>query len=140
LAAADNGKALNAFLATKCEIDAMLARLKALSDDHFETNPDKIDWGNVGTLNHYFSFLREITDSAFSEGEHATHMVILSTTAQPTKPKDTRYDRRSIVGQVTMIILLIKNRYLHHSAQAAWPEQASSLLGGMWFEPRTFRL
>jgi hypothetical protein len=108
LAAADNGKALNAFLATKCKIDAMLARLKALSDDHFETNPDKIDWGNVSTLNHYFSFLREITDSAFSEGEHATHMVILSTTAQPTKPKDTRYDRRSIVGQVTMIILLSK--------------------------------
>jgi hypothetical protein len=87
LAAADNGKALNAFLATKCEIDAMLVRLKALSDDHFETNPDKIDWGNVGTLNHYFSFLREITDSAFSEGEHATHMVIL-TSASLSAPKE----------------------------------------------------
>jgi len=70
--AADNGKAINAFLATKREIDGMLDRLKAFSDDHFDTNPDKIDWGDVGTLNHYSSLLRQITDSAFSEGEHAT--------------------------------------------------------------------
>ncbi len=70
-AAATNDKALNAFLAAKFEIDAMLARLAALSDDHFETDPDAINWGHVGTLNHYASLLRRITDSAFSEGEHA---------------------------------------------------------------------
>jgi hypothetical protein len=69
--AADNSKALDAFIATKVEIDAMLERLKALSDDHFETHPDEINWGNVGTLNHYASLLRQITDSAFKEGEHA---------------------------------------------------------------------
>jgi len=28
-------------------------------------------WGDVGTLNHYASLLRQITDSAFKEGEHA---------------------------------------------------------------------
>jgi hypothetical protein len=49
----DNSKALNAFLAAKHEIDAMLARLAALSADHFETSPDEINWGHVGTLNHY---------------------------------------------------------------------------------------
>ena len=49
----------------------MLARLKTLSDDHFDTHPDEIDWGDVGILNHYASLLRQITDSAFSEGEHA---------------------------------------------------------------------
>ena len=43
----------------------------ALSDDHFETHPDEINWGHVGTLNHYASLLRQITDSAFKEGEHA---------------------------------------------------------------------
>ena len=69
--ATDNSKALNAFLAAKREIDTMLERLKALSDDHFETNPDEINWGDVGTLNHYASLLRQITDSAFHEGEHA---------------------------------------------------------------------
>ena len=67
----DNTKALDAFIAAKCEIDAMLARLAALSADHFETHPDEIHWGHVGTLNHYRAKLREITDSAFKEGEHA---------------------------------------------------------------------
>jgi hypothetical protein len=42
-----------------------------LSADHFETSPDEIHWGQVGTLNHYRAKLREITDSAFSKGEHA---------------------------------------------------------------------
>ena len=70
-ATASNDKALDAFMATKFQIDAMLDRLKALSDDHFETHPNEINWGDVGTLNHYASLLRQITDSAFKEGEHA---------------------------------------------------------------------
>ena len=69
--ATDNATALDAFLAAKVEIDAMLERLAALSADHFDTHPDEIDWGDVGTLNHYRAKLREITDSAFGEGEHA---------------------------------------------------------------------
>ena len=69
--ATDNIKALDAFLAAKTEIDAMLERLAALSADHFETSPDEINWGHVGTLNHYRAKLREITDMAFNEGEHA---------------------------------------------------------------------
>ena len=70
-ATATNDKALNAFLTAKIEIDAMLARLTALSDDHFDAHPDEINWGDVGTLNHYASLLRQITGSAFKEGEHA---------------------------------------------------------------------
>ena len=70
-ATAQNDKALNAFIAAKADIDAMLARLATLSNDHFETNPDEINWGDVGTLNHYAGLLRHITDSAFKEGEHA---------------------------------------------------------------------
>ena len=69
--ASDNSNALDAFIAAKAEIDTMLERLKALSDDHFETHPDEINWGHVGTLKHYASLLRQITDSAFKEGEHA---------------------------------------------------------------------
>ena len=66
-----SNKALDAFLAAKIEIDAMLERLAALSADHFETSPDEIHWGHVGTLKHYAGLLRQITDSAFKEGEHA---------------------------------------------------------------------
>ena len=62
-----SNKALDAFLAAKFQIDAMLERLVALSADHFETSPDEINWGDVGTLNHYASLLRRITDSAFKE-------------------------------------------------------------------------
>ena len=63
--------ALNAFIGKKAEIDAMLARLQALSDDHFNAHPDEVNWGHVGTLEHYASLLNRITDSAFDEGEHA---------------------------------------------------------------------
>ena len=49
--ATDNTKPFDAFMTTKFQIDAMLDRLKALSDDHFDTHPDEINWGDVGTLN-----------------------------------------------------------------------------------------
>jgi hypothetical protein len=64
-------KAIDAFIAAKLEIDDMLTRLKALSDDHFNTIPDEINWADVGTLDHYRAKLREICDSAFHEGEYA---------------------------------------------------------------------
>ena len=70
-ATAPTEKALESFLATKARIDQMLARIQTLSNDHFDTDPDAIHWGDVGTLNHYVSLLRQITDSAFKEGEHA---------------------------------------------------------------------
>jgi hypothetical protein len=40
--ATDNTKALDAILAAKTEIDAMLERLGALSADHLEASPDEI--------------------------------------------------------------------------------------------------
>ena len=63
--------ALNAFIGKKAEIDEMIARLQTLSDDHFNVHPDDVNWGHVGTLEHYASLLKRITDSAFGEGEHA---------------------------------------------------------------------
>ena len=42
-------QALAAFIAKKAEIDEMLTRLQALSDDHFNYSPDDIDWGHVDT-------------------------------------------------------------------------------------------
>ena len=66
-----NDAALYAFIAAKTEIAAMLARLVAHSADHFGYSPDEVNWGHVGTLDHYRARLREITDMAFCEGEHA---------------------------------------------------------------------
>jgi hypothetical protein len=64
-------QALAAFIAKKGEIDDALARLQALSDDHFAYSPDEIDWSHVGTLGYYAELLKRVTDSAFNEGEHA---------------------------------------------------------------------
>jgi hypothetical protein len=63
--------ALAAFVQKKAEIDAMLVRLEALSDEHFGYAPDEVTWAHVGSLEHYAELLKRITDSAFKEGEHA---------------------------------------------------------------------
>jgi hypothetical protein len=64
-------QALAAFVSKKAEIDAMLTRLRTLSDDHFGYAPDDVTWSHVGTLEHYAELLKRITGSAFNEGEHA---------------------------------------------------------------------
>ena len=66
-----NEDALAEFVSRKAEIDAMLARLRVLSDDHFGYAPDEVTWAHVGTLEHYADLLKRITDMAFNEGEHA---------------------------------------------------------------------
>jgi hypothetical protein len=67
-----NDAALAAFISAKIEIDAMLERLAALNADHFECGPEDVNWGHAGTLDHYRARIREITDMAFREGEHAS--------------------------------------------------------------------
>jgi hypothetical protein len=63
--------ALDEFVAAKTEIDAMLARLQALSDDHFNYAPDEIHWGHVGSLATTRNQLKDICDRMFGEGEYA---------------------------------------------------------------------
>jgi hypothetical protein len=70
-ASKSNDDALAAFVAEKAEIDAMLTRLQAISDDHFNYSPDEITWDHVGTLGYYAELLKRVTDSAFKEGEYA---------------------------------------------------------------------
>jgi hypothetical protein len=62
---------IDAFIARKAEIDAMLARLQALSDNHFDVAPEEVTWGHVGDLGRYAELLKQITDAAFHEGEYA---------------------------------------------------------------------
>jgi hypothetical protein len=66
-----NRKALATFVQKKAEIDAMLARLQALSDDHFGLGPDEVTWGHVTLLANYAELLKRITQRAFKEGEYA---------------------------------------------------------------------
>jgi hypothetical protein len=67
----DNSGALGAFIASKTEIDTILARIAALSAEHFNRAPDDVTWADVGTLGGYLKGLREVSDAAFQEGEYA---------------------------------------------------------------------
>jgi len=49
-AAWNKESALGAFIGKKAEIDEMLARLQALSDDHFNCHPDEVGWAMVGKV------------------------------------------------------------------------------------------
>ena len=69
--ASGNAAVLAAFISYKAELDLILARLAALSADHFNRAPDDISWADVGTLGGYLQRLRKINDAAFHEGEHA---------------------------------------------------------------------
>ncbi len=66
-----NDAALAAFIAKKAEIDAMLARLLAFSEDHFGADPERLNWAYVGSLEYQANLLKQISDFAFGEGEHA---------------------------------------------------------------------
>jgi hypothetical protein len=68
---ANQQKSLEAFLARKAEFDAMVAELQQMSDDHFGADPDAVLWGTAGTLEHWNSRLRQVTDAYFHRGEFA---------------------------------------------------------------------
>ena len=57
-----NDAALAVFISAKTELDEMLERLAGLSANHFECSPENVNWGHVGTLEHYRARIREILD------------------------------------------------------------------------------
>lgn len=59
------------FLAHKAEIDLMLERLAKLSANHFNVNPDEMNWMDVSNINYFRHQLQELVDRAFKEGEFA---------------------------------------------------------------------
>ncbi len=59
--------ALAAFIGNKAEIDELLARLQALSDEHFNVSPEEVNWSHVGSLTHIAERLRELCAFAFGE-------------------------------------------------------------------------
>jgi len=59
---ANRQQALAAFIARKAEIDTLLARIAAVSADHFGRDPDEVTWADEGSLGHVEQKLREIAD------------------------------------------------------------------------------
>jgi hypothetical protein len=63
-----NDKVLESFITAKAEIDKLLADLAALSADHFNANPDEVNWGHVGSAGHIRDRLQEIASFAAGNG------------------------------------------------------------------------
>lgn len=62
-------EALDAFMAHKGKIDTILTRLQEASEDHFDTHPDHITWGDTAFLADIGAQLEQISDRIFKEGE-----------------------------------------------------------------------
>ncbi|MFI0396940.1 ATP-binding cassette domain-containing protein [Paracoccus sp. p1-h21] len=46
-------------------------RKAGISDDHFGVDPERLNWADVGSLEYQASLLKQISDFALGEGEHA---------------------------------------------------------------------
>ena len=51
--------ALQAFMTTCADIDELLAQIQALRDDHFGADPNRVNWGDVGSAGHVAEKLRQ---------------------------------------------------------------------------------
>ena len=49
-----------AFITAKTMIDNEIARLQKLSDDHFNANPEVINWTDVAELNRILDALKKV--------------------------------------------------------------------------------
>lgn len=57
---------LNPFMVAVQDINVLLRTLKAHCDNHFDTDPDAINWADVGNVKHIKNLLQEVLD--FVEG------------------------------------------------------------------------
>ena len=66
-----NEKAVSAWMVKKAQIDAILKRFAEASADHFNADPEAINWGHVGDISYIAEKLQEASDSLFQEGEYS---------------------------------------------------------------------
>ncbi|CDM23054.1 hypothetical protein BN940_02891 [Castellaniella defragrans 65Phen] len=64
-----NAQAQNEFVALVGEIQARITRLQGALDNHFDLNPEDINWGHVGDLTQHLEVLTNLTDRVFNEGK-----------------------------------------------------------------------
>ncbi|MGE0417715.1 MAG: hypothetical protein AB7O80_12980 [Acetobacteraceae bacterium] len=58
----NNDAALAAFMTAKAEIDALLARIQEASGNHFGAMPDRVTWGDAGSLGFVTERLQAIAE------------------------------------------------------------------------------
>jgi hypothetical protein len=68
---ANQQRSLEAFMAKKAEVDALLAELQQASDDRFGADPEAVLWGEAAWLADATAKLRDIADQHFRRGEYS---------------------------------------------------------------------
>jgi len=63
--------AIEAFLAAKVQIDNALAQLMAASEDHFDTDPEAVNWSDAAQMRRIADEIENIRDMALGRGEYA---------------------------------------------------------------------
>ena len=53
-------EALDRFIGNVCRIREIADAIRKAADDHFNTAPEDIHWGHVGTTSHYIELLEEV--------------------------------------------------------------------------------
>ena len=66
-----NEKALQAFMGCIGEIHERLEELQTYTNDHMDTNPDTVDWGDVGSAEYLLAQLTQLTDWVHKRGEYS---------------------------------------------------------------------
>ncbi|MCL2576939.1 MAG: hypothetical protein FWE27_02665 [Defluviitaleaceae bacterium] len=66
-----NEKALGNFIGLMGEARERIAELQEYIDNHMNTSPDEINWGNCGSAEYLLAQLTELTDWAYNRGEYA---------------------------------------------------------------------
>jgi hypothetical protein len=67
----EHATAIEAFLAAKAQLDEALAQLMAASEDHFDTDPDAVNWADAAQVQRIADEIENIRDMALGQGEYA---------------------------------------------------------------------
>lgn len=67
----DNTRQVEAFIAKIIQINRDLDRLKSAAEDHFDTDPEKLNWTDVAEIIRVAEALQQVSDMVFQEGEYA---------------------------------------------------------------------
>jgi hypothetical protein len=65
--ATTNEKALDEFMKTIQDIRGFSSLIRKKADNHFDTNPDRVNWSHVGDARHVKEMLQEVLN--FIEGK-----------------------------------------------------------------------
>lgn len=63
--------ALRSFTRNQQKVEAILNRIKESNDNHYDTSPEDVSWGDASNVAKIAKDLEELSDFIYQEGEYA---------------------------------------------------------------------